>query len=73
MTISLEETEKWLQQVGINAKDLLLDNYSRKFIVATDDLNEAVFRKDAESIAEAIADAKSCLALMKEIEKIQTN
>jgi hypothetical protein len=73
MTIGLEEREKWLQQVGINAKDLLLEYYSRKFIDATDDLNEAVFRKDTESIAEAFADAKSCLALIqtKIIKKIK--
>jgi hypothetical protein len=70
MTNSLEEREKWLQQVGIDAKDLLLEHYSRKFLSTTDDLNEAVFRKDAESIANAFATAKSYLAMLKEIKKI---
>ena len=51
-------------------KGLLLENYSRKILSATDDLNEAVFRKDAESIAVAFADAKSYLVMLKEIEKI---
>jgi hypothetical protein len=70
MTNSLAEREKWLQQVGMDAKDLLLEHYSRKFLSATDDLNEAVFRKDADSIANAFANAKSYLAMLKEIEKI---
>ena len=73
MTIGLEEREKWLQQVGLDAKDFLLEYYSRKFLNATDELNEAVFRKDAKSIAKTFADAKSYLAMMKEIEKIQTS
>jgi hypothetical protein len=70
MRNSLEEREKWLQQVGMDAKDLLLEHYSREFLSATDDLNEAVFRKDAESIANAFATAKSYLAMLKEIKKI---
>jgi hypothetical protein len=51
-------------------KDLLLEHYSQKFLSATDDLNEAVFRKDVESMAIAFANAKSYLAMLKEIEKI---
>jgi hypothetical protein len=54
-------------------KDFLLEYYSRRFLNATDELNEAVFRKDAESIAKTFADAKSYLAMVKEIEKIQTS
>jgi hypothetical protein len=53
MVMGLQEREKWLQQVRIDAKDLLLEYYSRKFVNATDDFNEAVFRKDTESIANA--------------------
>jgi hypothetical protein len=70
---SRRKRKKWLQQVGIDAKALLLEYYSRMFLNATDDLNEAVFRKYAESIAKTFADAKSYLAMVKEIEKIQTN
>ena len=57
----------------MDAEDLLLKHYSRKFITAIDVLNEAVFRKDAESIAKALAGAKSYYALLKELEKTQTN
>jgi hypothetical protein len=53
----------------MDAEDLLLKHYSRKFITAIDVLNEAVFRKDAESIAKALAGAKSYYALLKELEK----
>jgi hypothetical protein len=51
----------------------LVRAYSRKFITAIDVLNEAVFRKDAESIAKALAGAKCYYALLKELEKTQTN
>jgi hypothetical protein len=42
-------------------KDFLLEYYSRRFLNATDELNEAVFRKDAESIAKTFADANLIL------------
>ena len=62
-----------MQQVGIDVKDFLLEYYSRKFLNATDELNEAIFSKDAESIAKTFADVKSYLAMVKETEKIQTS
>ena len=68
--MDFKEREKWLQQVGMNAKDLLLEYYSQKFLNATDDLNEAIFRKDTDSIAQAYMDAKSYHTLIKEIEKV---
>jgi hypothetical protein len=58
VTTGLEEREKWLRQVGMNAKELLSEYYSQKFMNATDIFNEAVFRKDVESIAKAFADAR---------------
>jgi hypothetical protein len=45
MVMGLQEREKWLQQVGIDAKDLLLEYYSRKlsFSVAVDSDLEFVY------------------------------
>ena len=53
MIIGLDERENGCNRLEMMLKTLLLENYSHKFINATDDLNEAVFRKDIKSIAKA--------------------